>query len=314
MRLIDCHKGYVHSVAFSPDGKLLATADTDGTALLWELPDLAVRARLETPGLEGRRYYYALSFSPDGRRLAVGFGIDQHAHPRPWRSAGVWETEPPYRFTALGSDAWACFRVGFSPDGRTLAALRLSPDCSKNSVLRWEVGSWLPYPCPGRERNNAFQFAFAPDGSLYATGGQPGSSATDGHVQIWDTYASHLIAERTLGPGSVRAVAFSPDGRALAVAVENAVSLWKVPTLVLLREPPAPPGGRPVNALAYSPDGQLLAVAGDGSLVRICDARLRERAAFRWDIGNLRSVVFAPDGLKLAASSDDGKVVLWDVE
>ena len=117
MREIDGFNGLQPSLAFSPDGKLLATAHDDNNARLWEIPSGNLKATLKGHA----NSVMGVTFSPDGKTLATG-SYD--------RKVKLWNIATQQEVATLEPLPGSCLTLRFSPDGRTLAA-----------------GSWLsPYP------------------------------------------------------------------------------------------------------------------------------------------------------------------------
>jgi sugar lactone lactonase YvrE len=196
------HDNNVNGVAFSPDGRLLATASTDKTARIWEVANGQEHTRVTHDGA----VVEAVAFSPDGRLLATA-GHDQTA--RIW---GLTSGQQRTRITHEG----AVFAVAFSPDGRLLAT------ASHDQTARvWEVAS-------GQERtrvtHDTYQrvvgVAFSPDGRLLAT------ASTDNTARIWEV-ANGEGRSWVTHQESVRDVTFSPDGRLLATAsFDDSAGVW----------------------------------------------------------------------------------------
>jgi WD40 repeat protein len=200
-----------HAVAFSPNGRLLATSGEK--AQLWDVTK-AARPR-QLAALTAHAHVSAVAFSPSGRLLATS-GIDTRVH--------LWDLGDPARPHDLGlltedGDLEGMTAVAFSPTGRFLAASGL------NEVVLWTVSD------PARPQRlmaitgysgRVNVIAFAPDGSLMAT------SASENEVHMWDVgdlAAPRHVTTLTDPAGRIEAVAFSPDGHLLATGGNDA-RLW----------------------------------------------------------------------------------------
>jgi WD40 repeat protein/DNA-binding SARP family transcriptional activator len=195
----------INSIAFSPDGRLLATAGNEGSVVVW---DLTRRAPIGRPLRPGGYSVTAVAFSPDGRTLASG--VDDGA---------VVLTRVPdgtllYELGGLGISALA-----FSRDGKTLAAATFD-----GRVRLWD-------PRTGAARGPAWAAAVEPllsvsfslDGSVLATSGSDGTAA------LWDVGSGKQIGVPLTGPSSPPLVAFDPTGHTLAAAFQDGtVLLWDV--------------------------------------------------------------------------------------
>ncbi len=327
----------VYGLAFSPDGQTVASGAWNGTLRLW---DLGAKQERKLSGIKDVR---SVAFSPDGRHVATASFIHGvmvwdvtsgqpvvthpvHANPvkavafcpdgRSLASADssgtvyVSETLRAGSSRPLRGHTGSVECVAFSPDGARLATAG-----SDGTVKVWDV--WR-----GQESRTLWvsnlpastSMAYSPDGRHLATAGSGGgtSSVTVKDVQVWDVESGAV--RRTLrgahGRG-VTAVAYSPDGAALATAsLDGTAKLWDAATG---RAAATLEGHtQAVTAVAFSPDGRSLATAGQDRTVRLWDAAGRSRRALSGHTGPVTAVAFSPDGRLLASAGEDQTVRLWD--
>jgi hypothetical protein len=249
------HTKAVNSVAFSPDGKSLASGSTDGTILLIDVADgHAVRARREG----GIGPVYAVAFSPNGQILAAG---GRSGGLRLWSMAGG---QPVEQATLTFSDRIAS--LAFSPDSETLAI-----GSYDTTIHLWNavIGLTTDRPLAGHE-DVVTGLAFRLGGAQLASGSR------DGTVRLWDRTTGRQVGGPLAADGAqVASVAWSPDGRTLASASGDDILLWDpagaaAAPLGTTHPPSARLTGHTgsVNSVAFSPDGRLL-VSGsaDGTLL-----------------------------------------------
>ena len=261
---------YVRSVAWSPDGKILATTGgvaSDGAGVrFWEAATGEPCGTPITGDLECR----ALAWSPDGRTVATCDGTEYTREPRPvrcWDAAGrAGLTFPHPRAVAA---------LAFSPDGRTLLT-----GCDDGAARLWDTGTGKPLGEPLPHPDKIHAVAFTPDGQQFLT------ACDDGLVRFWDTAARRENEAPARHPDKIRAAAVSPDGRVLVTAsFDHTARVWE-----LSRQPPAPvnasipaaarghgsrrelsePRSRRFRTAVFGPGGREVAVVrGDGRLARI---------------------------------------------
>ncbi|MDX3227629.1 XRE family transcriptional regulator [Streptomyces sp. ME19-01-6] len=291
----------VSAVAFSRDGRMLATGHADRTVRLWAVTPSGGRL-WELPAAVGHSgAVNTMAFAPDGRRLATGSSdfkvrLWDVATPRQARLAEV-----------LPGHTDAVNAVAFSPDGRTLAS-----GSTDATVRRWAVNG------PGHSRElgvlsghtgSVGALAFSPDGRTLATG------SADQTARLWDLPGPALTGHSS----SVYSVAFSPDGRLLATgSYDRSVRMWSLADVRRPRElPPLTGHTGPVNSVVFRPDGRVLASGSADGTVRLWDLAASHRPRLLGvvpsRVGHVNTVAFSPDGHTLATGGESGTVRLWDV-
>ncbi len=301
------HNGPVQGMAYSPDGRTLATASDDQTVRLWDVSDRDRPQPLGQPLTGHTNLVYGVAFAPDGRTLATT-SVD--------RTVRLWDVSDRDRPGPLGQPLTGHTRdvvgLAFAPDGHTLATTSLD-----QTVRLWDVSDRdrpqpLGQPLTGHT-SAVLAVAFAPDGRTLAT------TSDDSTVRLWDVSDRDRV--RPLGQpltghtGTVFAVAFAPDGRTLATGSgDKTVRLWDLSG----RELPRPLTGHTnvVTAVAFAPDGRTLATASSDRTVILWDLSDRDRPLGQPLTGHTElvfGVAYAPDGRTLATTSADRTVRLWDV-
>ncbi|MFF0010100.1 AAA family ATPase [Streptomyces sp. NPDC005374] len=286
--------GYIHAVGFSPDGTLLAAGSGDGKVHLWRIGASGTPAVTGTGFTAADKDVLTLAFSPDGATLAVG-GRDQQV--------GLWNVADP---TAprregkplTGATSWIN-ALAYSPDGTTLAV-----GGSDDLVRLWDLRT--------RRVTAGFRHTGPVTALLWRDRSTVVSGDADRVTRLW-----HLPSPVLTTDGVVNGIAFSPDGRLLAIGTDR-LRLWTVATGEPLGQGIAVPGGA-VTAVAFGPDGRTLAIAGTTGTVRlwnIADAAHPVPlgpALTGPTAGYVQTVAFSPDGRTLVTGNDDQTLRLWDV-
>ncbi|WP_187414569.1 WD40 repeat domain-containing protein [Nonomuraea sp. PA05] len=293
------HPKMVSAVAFSPDGRTVATASGNQTTL-WNTADRGLRAVLT----DGEVFTNAVAFSPDGRTLAT---VTQPFPCCPDGAAGntltLWnlDTGTPTRLTGHTGQV---LNVAFSPDGRRIATASVD-----RTVLIWDstTGAVLKTLTGHTTAVNGVQFS--PDGRLLATAGHEQT------VKLWNPVSGTVLTTLTGHTGWVRTVKFSPDGRTLATAShDQTIILWDVTThtrLTTLTDH----ADADFTGVAFSPDGRTLAYTSGETSVALWDvSRRRTTARLTGHTQRVHAVAFSPDGNTLASAGSDQTLILWDVD
>jgi WD40 repeat protein len=238
------HSNYVLSVAFSPDGKVLASGSYDKTIELWE-----VATGRKITSLTGHsNYVLSVAFSPDGRVLASG-SFD--------KTIKLWEVATGREINSLSGHSNVVFYVAFSPDGKVLAS-----GSGDKTIKLWEVAT-------GREINtlsgnsfSVYSVAFSPDGKVLASG------SSDKTIKLWEVATGREINTLSGYSDTVSSVAFSPDGQVLASgSYDKTIKLWEVKTG---RETHTLTGHSDlVMSVAFSPDGKVLASGSQDKTIKL---------------------------------------------
>ncbi|MGO9783724.1 MAG: hypothetical protein ACLPQY_28800 [Streptosporangiaceae bacterium] len=279
--------GQVYGVAFSPDGKTLASSD-DAAVRLW---DVATHQPIGKPFGDSNGPH-AVAFSPDGKTLASS---DDDGTVRLWDVATHQQIGNP--FTGFTGSV----HLAFSPDGKTLAT---GDDAT---VRLWNVADRQQIGKPLTGSTGPYSVAFSPDGKTLSTGDAGGT------VQLWDV-ATHQQVGKPFGGsnGLIWSVAFSPDGKTLATGdADGAVQLWDVATHQQIDSWST---GGSVFSVAFSPDGKTLAAGSNDHKAWLWDVATGQQiGTFTGSTAAVLSVAFSPDGKTLATGSGDSTVRLWKV-
>jgi len=294
-RALAGHEQPIRSLAFSPDGKTLASGAAEEVVILWDVASGRELRRL----VGGDRFHGTVAFAPDGTSVAASGGEGR---------VTVWEVATGRQRRRIES-TWNWYgRMAFSPDGKTIAS-------SSDAVLHlWDVET-------GRDR---IEMAEAHELSvtrlLCAEGGRTLITGSDDRTaRVWDLTSGRQRAVLR-HKGWVRALALSPDGKTLATGAhppDSGVHLWDLATGRELRSWPGRGRSEAAVAVAFTSDGkELLSLWRDGSVRRFEVASGQEAPAIQPKVSygkeqaagdNVTAGLFSPGGAVLAASEQFGQ-------
>ncbi|GAB4376184.1 MAG: NB-ARC domain-containing protein [Elainellaceae cyanobacterium] len=281
---------FIYSVAFSPDGQLLATGDNNNNVCLWQTAD--GQPRLTLKGHTGR--VWAVAWSPDGQILASG-SEDQ-------KGVRLWDVETGSCLGTLQEDSNDAFKsVSWHPDGHILAS------CGNgNKIWLWDVRHKECLRILQGHSNWVVSVAWSPDGQILASGSQ------DQTIRLWDAHTGECLKTLLGHNNIVWSVAWSPDGKLLASASEDqTIRLWETRTGQCLK---TLQGYCSVLSVVWSPDGFILASGNSDQSVRIWDIHTGQCLKILQGHTNpIWAVDWSPDGQTLASGCDQ-TVRLWDVK
>ncbi|MBW4512247.1 MAG: CHAT domain-containing protein [Scytonematopsis contorta HA4267-MV1] len=291
------HQSWVYSAAFSPDGKILATASEDKTVKIWSLGGQLLRTLVRFDGRATK-----VVFSPDGKILATASG-DRYSREH---NVKLWSLDGKL-IGILEGHTNGIWGVSFSPDGKMIAT-----SSDDETVKLWTIEGKLLHTFTEHSRSESKDVrwvrgvSFSPDGKMLVT------SSRDKTIKLWDINSHQLIRTFTGHQNWVDSVNFSPDGKIIASAShDKTIKLWSIDGKLLHTLTGHEDG---VKNVVFSPDGKTLASASGDKTIKLwsTEGQLLESIAGHQDW--VDGVAFSPDGKTLASTSQDNTIKLWHVD
>jgi RNA polymerase sigma factor (sigma-70 family) len=282
------HRATLRSVAFTPDGKFLASGGWGRVISFWDPATGKEIRRIETP----EKGVDAIAFSRDGKLLA-GTGLNGPVI--------LWDAATGKEIRRLEGHRQLVKGIAFSPKGDRLIA------GDAEAARLWDVATGKVLHVLPIGQGNVSAVAYSPDGRFVAAAGENATTF------VWDAKTGRQF-HRLRGEGTyVYALAFAPDSASLLVGVENgSAAVWDLRTGKPGR--PLPGKLRSLQTLAFSADGKLLATGDGQRQLRLWDLATRTE---RWHVtahpDRVNSVSFSPDGRTIASGSAESSIHLWDV-
>ncbi|KAF7979201.1 hypothetical protein HWV62_43134 [Athelia sp. TMB] len=333
LKTFEGHTGYVWSVAYSPNGKRIASASADGTI---QVRDPETGEAVGAPFRGHTAPIRSIAYSPSGHSIVSG---SEDGTVRMWDSETGEAVRPPFEHSGLVS----C--VAYSRDGKYI----ISGSCD-DTIRMWDAetggaadtpirGTYFAYSSNGSQiiadrgarlcildvgtgkavgpvlkghNEQVYCVVYSPDGTFFA------SSSVDSTIRLWETETRVEVGVLKGHTDSVFSVAYSPDGEYLVSGSrDKTICVWDVKARKLAGAP-LEGHASAVFSVAYSPDGTHIVSGSADGTVRVWDAAAvgleAAGAASQGSSNTFLCMAYSPDGASIISGSEEGKIQIWDVD
>ena len=281
------HNDPVRSVAFRPDGKILASGSDDGTIKLWNLTTNQDVANL-------RGHYSTIdvvAFSNDGKILSSGSDDG---------TIKLWNLETNKEIATLSSHSGSIWFVAFSKNGKTLASAS-----SDYTIKLWNLDTNEEIATLNEHSDHVTVVSFSPDGKILASGSR------DNTIKLWDLEKNEMIATLEGHSSTVTSLAFSDKNTLISSSYDNKIKQWDLINNEELNNLEGHSSG--ILSIAIAPNGKILASASQDNTIKLWDFTTQEEiATLTGHLDQVNSVTFSPDGNQLASGSSDKTIRIWE--
>jgi WD40 repeat protein len=284
------HTALVYNIAFSPDGKILASAGFDNKVKLWEFP-----SGKELRTIDGHTGpVYCVAFSPDGKTIASS------SHDQTIRLSNVADGK---LVREIKGHTGIVDSIAYSPDGKLLAS-----GSADKSVRLWNPADGKEVKKLGDHANSVYWVTFSPDGKTLASAG------ADGAITLWEVAGQKLLKTIKVEDPAIKgqfvpvtSLVFSPDNASLySVGFDRLVHVWNVSTGMETKK--FGPTADDLYGVTFSRDGKQLATVGYGG--NLTTWKLDDgKPAFSKKLKSVAyCVTFTPDGKALVSGHDNAMI------